>query len=298
MTLGFRFSGKKSEPFDINSFDGKVVPSKIFKRIFIERLKERVFNADAMHSIGADVAADFIAWQNSEIQTKCTFLIDDYDVSIDMPVVNWDCLVSQSIMFDTDIFINDLNTMYTRYGWFVVGFSHSPRIIRIAFRQFSGDPIKYLPRFLYYLTAVWNRDEALSQGLLPTFRHDSTSDVCYYEYDVFLKSADLPFIKSASKSLLAFAQYNGELVDFDGDALPIIVFEIDTRLFLGGTLPYCEDDGGALRFFTFVPPSAISKIIYEDKTAPIINNTPAQRNKTSSKSLIHDAIELARSLLK
>ena len=105
MTLGFRFSGKKSEPFDINSFDGKVVPSKIFKRIFIERLKERVFNADAMHSIGADVAADFIAWQNSEIQTKCTFLIDDYDVSIDMPVVNWDCLVSQSIMFDTDIFM-------------------------------------------------------------------------------------------------------------------------------------------------------------------------------------------------
>ncbi len=293
MSLTFTpFSGKSQHP-DLLNLDGHKVSSKVFIDILLHTIKEEVFTREMMLESGCKDIVNIKRWQNRQIDLCCVYRRDDENIQFEMAIEKWEYLIKQSILFDCNIFINEVNSLYSRYGWYVSGFTLIENNVDISFRMFAGNPVKYLPRHIYYFTAVWNKELVMSQGLLPEAKKDNTGSKHYCDYDVFLKTFDIDYIRSVANSMYEIGCSADISLDVGLEILPIIVFRIDTRLFSTGRIPYCEEMSGALRFFTYVPPAAIDEITYEDHLPDYKQSVNVIENDKDTDGLIDRAKKLA-----
>ncbi len=258
--------GAKPARQDWRDLEGTKVSAKIFEAILVDNLRAQVFTAG---NYGQEAPEDAVAlrrWQNEQVELTCEFARDDDEVLVTMPVQHWDVLIGHSVYLDHEIFVNDANQRYNKYGWYVHAHSNPHSHLKVIFKQFVGHPKKYVPDHIYYVTAVWNKAAILREGLLAGSRFDEDDAMYYSEYDIFLESCNINYIRSIAESMHEL--HESVLAPGARPQLPIIVLRIDVRMLPSEPLPYFEEHQGVLRSYTYVPPAAIGAIMHEDAQSP------------------------------
>ncbi|MEI8396543.1 MAG: hypothetical protein WCF85_17560 [Rhodospirillaceae bacterium] len=298
MTLNIKTPFFGTKPIQQNwvELEGTRISSKHFQSFIIDGLKRKVLTVDAYAANDIVAAMEFSKWQSRQVDAGCRFQRDDDELTLDMSVLYWEALIGQSLFFDSDYFINESNAFCNKIGWYVSSYSIYENNAKITFKGFLGKVRKYVPRYLYYMTALWNKEAVLRDGLLASSRLNPEDGIYYCEYDVFLLNYDIEYIRSVAESMYDISYGSERWVAGNLSLLPIVVFRIDARMLPVERLPFFEEDHGALRCFSYVPPAAIDALMHEDEASADVPNHEDRDDAGEVETLLDKARRLAERL--
>ncbi len=249
-----------------------------FKKMMIETICERALTGETYEADRDNwQPMPFAQWQQMYLKSYCVFMINDQRVSLTLFMRHWEHIVGQSLMFDPDNFMNDLNTFINDYGWFVESFTMPDQSVTVTFCRFNGGVmIRQLPSALYYFAAAWNKADIYKNGLLPTTSFDSSIRRRVAEYDVLFKTFNLPHIRSIAKNMYESAVNYSDSDDVSTNILrlighlPIIVVKINPQKIAENVWSkkspvYDEDkESGIMLSYTYLPQAAFETVVHED----------------------------------
>ncbi len=254
------------------------------KKALTELICERALTGDAYEADRNNwQPMSFAQWQHMYLKSYCVFTFNDDLMNLTLFMRHWEHIVHQSLMFDPDNFLNDLNTLINEFGWFVESFTMPDQSVTATFRRFNSKVmIRQPPASLYYFAASWNKGDILRNGLLPTTSVDSSIGRRVADYDVLFKAFNLVHIRSIAKDMYDSAVNYSDSNDVSTNILrligymPIIVFKVNSQKVAPNVWSkkspiYDEDkESGILLSYTYLPVAAFETVMHEDPIPDVL----------------------------
>ncbi|MEI8393170.1 MAG: hypothetical protein WCF85_00440 [Rhodospirillaceae bacterium] len=278
----FGFNKRLSHPRE----NCRPLEGRDLKQILVDLISQRALINEAYEADRDNwQPMSFVQWQQMYQKSYCNFTYNDERLNLTMFMRHWEAVVGQSLMFDHENFLNELNTIVNEYGWFVESFTMPDQSVTVFFRRFNSDKmVREPPASLYYFAASWNKADIMKKGLLPATSVEPGVGRRVAEYDVLFKTFNLEHIRLIAKNMFDSSVSYSDSDDVSTNILrligfmPIIVFKVNTSKIAENVWskrePIFDEDreNGILLSYTYLPAPAFETVMHEDSIPDIVGH--------------------------